>query len=287
VAYAVFAWSVIDGGHEGYLRNFPASYVPPVGSGLWVPTPQLNGMPPQSALQPTWGGCRPFVLPSGDPNRDCAPPPPPGFSTEPTSPFYLEALEVYDRVNGATAEEQAIVLFWADDPGQTVTPPGHSIAILTQVLGERDATLALAAEAYARLGIAVADAFIACWQTKYVHNLLRPVTYIRDQIQADWLPPLVNTPPFPEYTSGHSVQSGATARVLTALFGDGYAFTDHTHDARGLASRSFASFAAAAREAADSRLVGGIHFRTAIERGLEQGTCIGDRVNAIGFRDPS
>jgi len=287
VAYAIFAWSVRDAGHEGYLRNFPADYVPPAGPGLWVPTPRLGGAPPQAALQPRWGNCRPFVLPNGDPNRDCAPTTPPTYSTDPVSVFYAEALEVYERVNNATADEQAIALFWADNPGQTATPPGHSISILTQVLAERDASLAVAAEAYAKVGISVCDAFIACWQTKYVHNLLRPVTYIRANMQADWLPPLLDTPPFPEYTSGHSVQSAATARVLTVLFGDNYAFTDHTHDARGLASRSFTSFEAAAREAADSRLYGGIHFRAAIERGLEQGACIGDHANALAFRRPS
>ena len=287
VAYAIFAWSVRDAGHEAFLRNFPPDYVPPAGPGMWVPTPRLNGMPPLAALQPRWGACRPFVLPHGNPNRDCAPSAPPAFSTDPASAFYAEAFEVYDRVNNATAEEQAIALFWADDPGVTATPPGHSISILTQVLLERGASLAVAAEAYAKVGMAVADAFIACWQTKYAYNLLRPVTYIRDHIQADWLPPLLDTPPFPEYTSGHSVQSAAAARVLTWLFGADYSFTDHTHDARGLAPRSFASFDDAAREAADSRLYGGIHYRAAIDRGLEQGACIGDRVNALVFRSPS
>ena len=286
VAYAIFAWSVRDGGHEGYLRNFPSDYVPPAGPGLWVPTPRLGGAPPQAALQPRWGACRPFVLPAGNPNLDCAPPAPPAYSTDPLSELYIEAYEVYEAVNNATVGEQAIVLFWADNAGQTATPPGHSISILTQVLAERNASLALAAEAYAKVGIAVSDAFIACWQAKYVHNLLRPVTYIRDHIQAGWLPPLIDTPPFPEYTSGHSVQSSAAARVLTALFGDAYAFTDHTHDARGLPARSFTSFEAAAREAADSRLFGGIHYRAAIDRGLEQGACIGDRVNALAFRSP-
>ena len=286
VAYAIFTWSVRDGGHEGYLRNFPSDYVPPAGPGLWVPTPRLGGAPPQAALQPRWGSCRPFVLPVGDPNRDCAPPAPPAYSTDPASAFYLEAYEVYERVNNATAAEQALVLFWADNPGQTATPSGHSISILSQVLAERDASLAVAAEAYAKVGMAVSDGFVACWQTKYVHNLLRPVTYIRANIQADWLPPQLDTPPFPEYTSGHSVQSAAAARVLTALFGASYDFIDHTHDARGLPARLYSSFDAAAREAADSRLYGGIHYRSAVERGLEQGACIGDRINALAFRSP-
>ena len=128
------------------------------------------------------------------------------------------------------------------------------------------------------MGIAVTDSFIACWRTKYRYNLLRPVTYIKNVIDSGWTP-LLTTPPFPEYTSGHSVQSAAAARVLTDLFGK-VSFTDRTHEARGLPARSFDSFREAAEEAAESRLLGGIHFRSAIERGLEQGDCIGRKVSA-------
>jgi hypothetical protein len=140
----------------------------------------------------------------------------------------------------------------------------------------------VAAEAYAKVGIAVADAFISCWSTKFRYNLLRPVTYIRGVIDPAWGSLLV-TPPFPEYTSGHSVQSAASAQVLTDLFGT-VAFTDHTHDDRGLAPRSFGSFKQAAEEAAISRLYGGIHFSTAIDLGLEQGLCVGRRVSDLEFR---
>lgn len=139
-----------------------------------------------------------------------------------------------------------------------------------------------AAEAYVKVGLAVADAFICCWNTKYRDNLLRPVTYIRALIDPAWTPLLV-TPPFPEYTSGHSVQSSAAAEVLTKMFGQ-MPFTDHTHDDRGLAPRSFGSFIQAAEEAAISRLYGGIHFRPAIENGLAQGWCIGQAVDALTFR---
>jgi hypothetical protein len=106
------------------------------------------------------------------------------------------------------------------------------------------------------------------------------VTYIRGVIDPSW-GPLLLTPPFPEYTSGHSVQTTAAAHVLTGLFGK-LSFTDHTHDVRGLPPRSFRSFMEAAEEAAVSRMYGGIHFRAAIEHGLEQGVCIGERVTALG-----
>jgi len=271
VARHVFDWSTTDGGHEAFRNNFPA-YTPPSGPGLWVPTPP--GLLP--ALQPYWGANRPFVLGSGE---SCSPGPPPSFSESVGSAFYVEARECYRVTSDLTPEQKAIARFWSDDPGQTATPPGHSLSILNQVARELNLTLDRAAEAYAKVGVAVADSFVACWRTKYQYNLLRPVTYIRSVIDASWTSLLV-TPPFPEYTSGHSVQTAAGAQVLTSLFGH-LAFTDHTHDTRGLPPRAFSSFGAAAEEAAISRLYGGIHFRAAIERGLEQGACIGERVAAL------
>jgi PAP2 superfamily len=271
VARHIFEWSKTDGAHEAFRNNFPA-YTPPTGPGLWTPTPPAF-LP---ALQPFWGNNRPFVLSSG---ATCSPGPPLPYSESGGSPFYIDAHECYGVTSNLTPEQEAIARFWSDDPGQTATPPGHSISILTQVARRLDLTLDRAAEAYAKVGIAVADAFISCWWTKYRDNLLRPVTYIRKAIDPGWTPLLV-TPPFPEYTSGHSVQTAAAARVLTGLFGQ-VAFTDHTHDARALPPRSFSSFAAAAEEAAISRLYGGIHFRAAIERGLEQGACIGEQVIAL------
>ncbi len=280
VADAVFAWSLTDGGHEGYTRNFPDDYVPPVGPGLWVSTPPNYAR----AMQPTWGENRPFVLPDGD---ACPAPPPPAYSEDPNSDFYAEAAEVYEVGLTRTQEHTDIAKFWADDPGLTSTPPGHWVAILNQVLTAEDANLGVAAEAYAKLGVAVADAFITCWSTKYNYNLVRPITYIQAVIDPGWNIPnitdAVTTPPFPEYTSGHSVQSGAAATVLTSIFGDDYAFTDESHADLGLAARSFPSFQAAADEAAISRLYGGIHYRSAIEQGLAQGKCVGERVLSLNF----
>jgi len=275
VAEAIYTWSLSDGGHEGYLKNLPYSYKTPVGPRLWVPTsPNFS-----RALQPYWGNNRPFVLNAGS---ECQPPPHPPYSEQPGTGFYNEMMEVYKAVNNLTPEQRAIAEFWADNPGETATPPGHSISILNQIIRQKQINLAAAAEAYAKVGMAVADAFIACWHTKYQYNLLRPITCIQSLMDPDWNP-IMNTPPFPEFTSGHSVQSGATAQVLTDLFG-AVAFTDHTHDNRGLAPRAFSSFFAAAEEAAISRLYGGIHFRSAIELGVEQGKCIGQKVSALKFK---
>ena len=132
------------------------------------------------------------------------------------------------------------------------------------------------------MGIAVTDAFIACWNVKFQYNLQRPITYITNIIDPTWTSPIA-TPPFPEYTSGHSVQSGAAAQVLTDLFGN-VAFTDHTHNGSRFAQRTFNSFLEAANEASISRLYGGVHYRSAIEKGIEQGRCIGQRVSVLKFR---
>jgi hypothetical protein len=267
VARRVFEASKRDGGHEGFLHNSPA-YHRPRGPGLWEPTPPF-GYP---ALQPFWGRNRPFT------RWRCAAPAPPPYSTDAGSAFYADAHECYLACVALTPEQKAIARFWADDAGVSASPPGHSISITTQVVRLRRASLARAAEAYAAVGIAISDAFIACWRTKYRYNLLRPITYVQRVIDPAWTPLLV-TPPFPEYTSGHSVQSMAGAVVLTGLFGT-FPFTDRTHSARSGPPRSFASFEDAAREAAVSRMYGGIHFRAAIERGLEQGACVGRGVLA-------
>ena len=183
VAAAIYAWSRTDGGHEGYYFTTAQDYIAPVGDGLWAATPPgyLN------ALQPYWGENRPFLLTSG---AECSPPPPPAYSTDPDSAAYKEAQEVYDTVRNLTPEQREIALFWADDPNLTATPPGHSIAIATQVLRDENASLALAAETYARTGIAVADAFIGCWYIKYKYNRIRPIDYIRRAIDPNW-----NNPP--------------------------------------------------------------------------------------------
>ena len=271
VAGAVAGWAAEDGFAE--LNNCP--FTPPTGPGLWEPTLPAFA----AALQPCWGEMRPFVLEDGS---ECAPPAHPAFSIEPGSDFHNEGLEVYETTAHLTPEQTAIARFWADNPGQTGTPPGHWISITGQIATANKLSLETAAEAYARVGLAVADSFISCWDAKFVHNLLRPITYINDVIDPAWLP-LLPTPPFPEYTSGHSVQSGAAATVLTDLLG-ARAFNDDTH-AGLFPARSFPSFEAAAREAAISRLYGGIHYRAAIDVGVEQGECVGGTIlERVRFR---
>jgi hypothetical protein len=283
VAATIFEWSKHDGGHEGYMFNFPVRYQPPAGEGLWRATPPKY----QRALQPYWGANRPLALPTGD---ACLPPPPPAYSTDPGSAMYAEALEVYDTVSNLTLEQRETALYWADDPTLTATPPGHSLAIATQLLREENATLARAAEGYARLGIGLADAFIANWNAKFHFNRVRPITYIQEVIDPTWnatsVTDPVYTPPFPEYPSGHAAESGAAAVILGTLFGANREFTDRSQARLGFAPRAYPSFWATAEEAAASRLYGGIHFRSGNEQGLTQGKCVGEAVLRLDMGGP-
>jgi hypothetical protein len=197
---------------------------------------------------------------------------------------------VYDVVRAVTPAERATAQYWSDEGGATATPAGHWIAILSGVITTEERSLAFAAEAYARLGMVMSDAFVSCWDAKYRHVFLRPITYIQRHIDPTWNTPRLTdpllTPPFPEHTSGHSVLSAAAAQVLTELVGEDYAFVDDAHTSRGFPPRSYASFWEAAEEAALSRLYGGVHFRSAIELGVAQGRCVADQHAAIAFRAP-
>jgi uncharacterized repeat protein (TIGR01451 family) len=275
VANNVFTHSSTDGGHQGYASNFPSSYVPPVGPGQWEPTPPAFAPIP---LQPYWGNVRPFVAENVY-TPALAPILPIPFSTINTSSFYQFANEVYTVTNSLTPDQVNIANFWADGGG-TVTPPGHSISILNQIARIENLNLEEAALAYSKLGMSQMDAFINCWRTKYIDNLLRPVTYIRQHIDPAWAP-LINTPPFPEYTSGHSTQSGAFEMVMSGIFGPNYNFTDQTHGSLHGGARSFSGFAQAANEAAISRLYGGIHYVYSNEIGVECGNQIGKNINRL------
>jgi hypothetical protein len=274
----IIAWARDDGGAEIINMGFPLDYPTTTDPGGWVPTSPIRQQ--QMPLLPDWGQNRPHAMP-----RDACPlPPPPAYSEDPSSPFFAEAQEVYDVTTRLTDEQKLIARFWSDDPMLSPTPPGHWVVIALEELAAEDAPLDRQVEVLARLGITVADAFIANWQMKYTYNLLRPVTYIRRVIDPAWSPLLI-TPPFPEYPSGHSTQSGAAATVLTAAFGENHAFTDTTHEDDGLPGRAFPDFWAAANEAGISRLYGGIHFRSAIEQGLDQGRCVGDFAVALDMRN--
>jgi hypothetical protein len=265
----VLAWAATDGGAKIDNLGFPRDYTAGTRPQDWVPTSAIRLQ--QAPLLPDWGRNRPFVMPN---TAALDAPAHPAYDEAQDSAFYGFAKEVVDVSKSLTDEQKLIARFWSDDAMLTPTPAGHWISIVLQI-ADRDALpVEVISSALAKMGAAQADAFISCWSTKYKYNLLRPVSYIKRHIDKIWEPLLI-TPPFPEYTSGHSCQSGAAATVLTAALGDGFAFDDATHVAEGLPIRSFPSFAAAAEEAAVSRLYGGIHFRFGNEAGLAQGRAVG------------
>ncbi len=275
LSQAVFDWSSTDGGASVENMGFPLEYKLSDKPGHWVPTSLIRQQ--QVPLLPDWGKVRPFAMPTGS---SCRLPDPPEYSEKPDSVFYKEAREVYTTVNTLTDEQRTIARFWSDDPMLSPTPPGHWINIALIVLDQQKADLPTTVDTVARLGVALADGFIGCWDTKFVYDLIRPISYIKKVMDPKW-DALLITPPFPEYPSGHSTQSSAAAATMTHIFGDALAFDDSTHAADGIKPRHFANFHAAAEEAAISRLYGGIHFRSAIMRGLEQGECIANYVNAL------
>ena len=233
----------------------------------------LKAVNPTGATEPWWGTLRPFALRAAD---ECPTPPPAAWSTSPASEFYAEAKRVYDVGRALTEEQRQTVLYWADNPGQTGTPVGHWLAIGSQLVNQLGLSTEQAAEMFVLVTLAQTDAFIAIWHEKYRLSLIRPYTYIRGYIDTTWTPAIV-TPPFPEYPSGHSGQSAAAATVLTALLGP-VAFEDSTNLALGHPVRRYPSFQAAADEAAESRLYGGIHFPMGNENGKALGRCVGRMV---------
>jgi membrane-associated phospholipid phosphatase len=273
MADAVFNYSMSDGGHQAYLALFPASYVPPTGADKWVPTPPLY----QPAMLPYWGNNRAFI-----PANNLAsinPPLPPAFGTTAGTPMYDAAMVVYNSGINLTQAQKDIANFWADGGG-TFTPPGHNVAIAKQLIRQYDLNIGEASIVLAKVGIALNDAGVVCWRAKFSSNLLRPISYIRTYIDPAWSS-FIGTPPFPSYTSGHSTFSSSTASVLADKFGSNVSFTDSTKMAYGMAPRTYSSFAAAAQEAAVSRLYGGIHYEFDNVNGYNCGELVANNVLAL------
>jgi hypothetical protein len=276
VAQYILAWA--DKDNYKQTRTFPKYSVTDDPS-MWKPTPPgyFDG------IEPAWREIRPFVIDSAQQFR---PPFPTPFDMENDSEFRKEVMEVYEVVNNADDEEREIASFWDCNPfvmnvtghimhaTKKITPGGHWIGITSIACRKENSSMLESAAAYMMTSLALADGFISCWDEKYRSNLTRPETVINENIDEEWLP-ILQTPPFPEYTSGHSVISGASAVVLTSLFGNNFAFEDDSEVEYGLPVRKFNSFFHASDEAAISRLYGGIHYRPAIDNGIVQGKNLG------------
>ncbi|MBC8045387.1 MAG: vanadium-dependent haloperoxidase [Fimbriimonadaceae bacterium] len=268
LADAIIAWSEGDGYEDTRYMQYKA----PTREGhaeYWQPT-DFN----QVALEPFWGTHRTFCVKDGkqcDINLKFE------YSEDSTGEMYKQAKKVWMTDKNLTEEQRTIAQFWADDGGETMTPPGHWLGIINNFVRSEKMNLDRASELYALTATAMADACITCWHTKYRVNLLRPKTFINEHFEKGW-EPYVETPPFAGYTSGHSNFSGAAATILTALIGDNKSFVDSTHVSIGLLPRTFESFNAAAKEASLSRMYGGIHFDCDIDDGLVEGQCVGNYV---------
>lgn len=283
VAQAIFEWSKTDGGYQGYKRNFDSTYQLPVGQGLWK-APLKGQSPIALPLHPYWGKNRTFAPENGALPVPAMIP----FDYKKDSPYYGQMYEVFMKRQTLTQEEKEIANWWGDDPSQTFSPPGHSYNLATIAIKSAKPDLYKAAETYARVGMAVADAFINCWKCKYTYHAERPFLFIFYNMSTLW-ELYWPEPPFPAFYSGHAGQASASATVLTELYGKTFKFVDDSHvgrpkDEKRLVeykARSFNSFWESALESANSRLYGGIHTCQDNEVGLAEGKKIGGNINAL------
>jgi hypothetical protein len=279
ISRQILAYAKTD--HYNQISNL-ARYTPVKGEGNWYPTPP--GF--LEAVEPRFNTVRPFTLDSAACFKSL---PPAVFSTEKNSPFYQLMDAVYREGKNHVPEHIAIASFWdcnpfaVQDDGhlmfafKKISPGAHWLGIsgIACIKANKsfDETLLI----HTAVSIGLMDAFICCWDEKYRSNRIRPETAIRKLIDPTW-EPLLQTPPFPEYLSGHSVASASSSTILTHYFGDHFSYTDSVEVSYGIPARSFDSFKEAADQAAISRFYGGIHFMDANTRGLEQGTKVGELV---------
>jgi len=245
----------------------------------WQPTPPDY----MDATEPWWNKIMPLAL---DSCSQCKPPAPYAYSSKQNSLFFKDAVTVYKSAHQLTDSLKEITAFWDDNPfvmnhsghaafaTKKMTPGGHWIAIASLACQQSKASEVKTAQALAATSIALLDGFISCWDEKYRSEVVRPATFINHYIDPNWQP-FLQTPPFPEYPSGHSVVSASAAVVLTQLFGENFNFTDSSEMQYQGVARSFPSFYAAANEAGLSRFYGGIHYMNAINKGSVQGKEVG------------
>lgn len=261
------------------ISNFPR-YTPRTTEGSWYPTPPAYLAP----VEPYFNTIRPFTLDSA---AQFKPVPPIAFSKDKGSDFYKLMDAVYKEK--LPEEHQEIAAFWDCNPfalqdnghlqtaRKKISPGAHWMGIAGIACEKSSADFAKTLQVHTILAIGLMDGFMACWDEKYRSNRIRPETAIRQYIDPKWTP-FLQTPPFPEYLSGHSTISATAATILTHFFGDNYAYEDTVEERFGLKNRTFTSFKQAANEAGISRFYGGIHFMDAITNGNLQGVKVGNHV---------
>jgi membrane-associated phospholipid phosphatase len=286
VANAVWDYSATDKeGHDKYLDPRPSSYTPPVGPGKWTAPVTVKPM------YPYWGKVRTFAISESD--RLARAPIP--YSEDKTSAYYAQGLEVYAATTPQTYENQWIAEFWSDDVlGFTFSPAVRVWAVEAQVLAQQNSNLETAIMASVRSGLAVNDAAVACWYSKYYYNVERPNTYITKFINPNWNVAsltstgfLPSTPAFPAYPSGHSTMGAAGFAGLAQVFGEHISLTDRCHENRtdfNGKPRAFNTFSEMAWEDAISRIYLGVHWRMDCEEGVRLGFQAARKVNALPFK---
>ncbi|MFY0688082.1 MAG: vanadium-dependent haloperoxidase [Cyclobacteriaceae bacterium] len=279
VAKHILAWA--NGDMYKQTRTFP-KYTIRQEDEYWKPTPPDY----MEGIEPHWKKIRPMVLDSAE---QFPPLPPEEFSLEENSEFFKQTMEVYEVGNNLDENQKEIAKFWDCNPyvshhrghamfaTKKITPGGHWMGITAIATRSAKSSFDETIEAYTMTSIALFDGFISCWEEKWRSIVVRPETVINENIDEEWLP-LLQTPPFPEYTSGHSVISRSAAVTLTSIYGDNFAFLDTTEVEYGLTKREFTSFIHASEEAAISRMYGGIHYMMAIDNGVDQGQKVGEFV---------
>lgn len=277
VSKAILAYAKED--KYNRIANY-ARYTPVEKEGAWYPTPPAY----LAAVEPHFMTLRPFTL---DSCTQFKPAPPVPFSTDKQSPFFRMMLQNYKDT--LTGEHRMIAAYWDCNPFavqdnghllvglKKISPGAHWLSIAGAACRKAGKSFGETMQILTTVSIGLMDGFICCWDEKYRSNRIRPETAIRKYIDPQWTP-LLQTPPFPEYLSGHSTISAASATILTRYFGENFQFTDSTEMPYGLGPRHFTSFRQAAQEAAISRYYGGIHFMDAIENGLVQGQKVGEWV---------
>ncbi len=280
VSAAVMDWSK----HDNYLQTRGASqYNVNDSPGRWVPTPPAYS----SAAEPHWREIRTMAL---DSCNQFIPPPPFQFNvTDKNSDYYKQVMQIKNAGDSLTEEQTQIADFWDDNPfklnvsghlmfgTKKFSPGGHWMSIVGIAAEKAHADFGTTVCAFAKTSIALFDAFIQCWDEKYRHNTIRPETVINKYIDPNWRPRL-QTPPFPEYTCGHSTISASAAEALTSVFGDNFPYTDTTELEFGIKSRSFKSFRDAALENNWARFYGGLHFHHSCIVSTEYGKKVGDLI---------
>ena len=279
IANHILAWA--DADMYKQTRTFPKYTIQDVNA-RWKPTPPDY----MEGIEPHWREIRPMVIDSA---AQFEPLEPEEFSLEEGTEFHRQLIEVYEIGKNLDKEQKEIAEFWDCNPyvshhrghamfaTKKITPGGHWMGIVAIATRQAGNTFDETIEVYAKTSIALFDGFISCWDEKWKSIVVRPETVINQYLDEEWLP-LLQTPPFPEYTSGHSVISRAAAITLTDYYGDDFAFNDTTEVEYGLPERQFKSFLHASEEAAISRLYGGIHYMMAIENGVTQGEEVGKYV---------